>query len=93
MTTQTLHIEFESAEGALLRLIGLVERRGYEVCSMNLPTPATGTMILDLGIMARDGDRDIGVLRRQIHRLTGVRRVMGGKKSDKKSMGDHHGDG
>lgn len=77
MTTQTLHIEFESHEGALLRLIGLVERRGYDVSSINMPTENAGRMTLDLGVMARNVGSDIGILQRQIHRLVGVHRVFG----------------
>ncbi len=92
METQTLHIEFESEEGALLRLIGLVERRGYDVRSMNLPVPSEGSMSLDVGVMARDGGRDIGVLRRQIHRLSGVRRVLGGMEHQNTSVGGQHDD-
>ncbi|PHS23378.1 MAG: acetolactate synthase 3 regulatory subunit domain protein [Robiginitomaculum sp.] len=94
MNTQILHIEFEPAEGAILRLIGLVERRGYDVRSISLPSAsAQENMSLDLGVMARDASRDIGVLRRQIHRLVGVRRVLGGMDSTKKRAGGQNGEG
>jgi acetolactate synthase regulatory subunit len=93
MNTQTLHIEFEPAEGAILRLIGLVERRGYDVCSISLPASAEDNMSLDLGVMARDASRDIGVLRRQIHRLIGVRRVLGGMDNTEKRAGGQNGEG
>ena len=93
MNTQTLHIEFEPAEGAILRLIGLVERRGYDVRSISLPASAEDNMSLDLGVMARDAGRDIGVLRRQIHRLIGVRRVLGDMDNTEKRAGGHNGEG
>ncbi|PHR62629.1 MAG: acetolactate synthase 3 regulatory subunit domain protein [Robiginitomaculum sp.] len=77
MTVQTLHIEFEPSEGALLRLIGLIERRGYDVASLHLPSSAGGDVNLDLGVRPRDDNRDISILQRQIRRLIGVRRVLG----------------
>ncbi|MDQ7018036.1 MAG: ACT domain-containing protein [Robiginitomaculum sp.] len=92
MNTQTLHIEFEPAEGAILRLIGLVERRGYDVRSISLPPSSNGSMSLDLGVMARDVGRDIGVLRRQIHRLVGVRRVLGGLDNTEQRAGGQNGE-
>ena len=91
MNTQILHIEFEPAEGAVLRLIGLVERRGYDVRSINLPISSEGRMNLDLGVCARDDNRDIGVLRRQIHRLIGVRRVLGGMEQTELCNGGQNG--
>ena len=75
MNTQSLHIEFEPAEGALLRLIGLIERRGYAVQRLVLPVRTKGCMALDLGLKSNGAGRDIGVLSRQIRRLVGVRAV------------------
>ncbi len=74
MNTQTLSVELQPAEGAVLRLIGLVERRGFEVRSINLPA-STGSLRLDLGVRARDTARTIETLHRQIKRLSGVCRV------------------
>ncbi len=93
MNTQTLHIEFEHAEGAILRLLGLVERRGFEVCTMNLPRQREGRMNLDISLIAREAGRDIGVLRRQIYRLTGVRRVLGGVVHDTEHYGGRNDQG
>ena len=75
MTTQTLHIEFEPSEGALLRLIGLIERRGYSVRGLALPETAGSSMHLDMALTPHETGRDIGVLSRQIRRLVGVRQV------------------
>jgi acetolactate synthase II small subunit len=93
MNTQMLHIEFDPAEGAVLRLIGLVERRGYDVRSIHLPPSSGEAMNLDLGVMARDMGRDIGVLMRQIHRLIGVRRVLSGMDQNEHQNGGQHGKG
>ncbi len=76
MQTQMLTIEFSPEEGAIIRLLGLVERRGYEVKTINLPLTSKNNSSLDIAIIARDASRDIGVLQRQISRLIGVQRVL-----------------
>jgi acetolactate synthase II small subunit len=38
--TDRIEIEFRPSEGAILRLIGLVERRGFEVRGVDLPADA-----------------------------------------------------
>ena len=76
MQTQMLTIEFSPEEGAIIRLLGLIERRGYEVKTINLPITNKDKSSLDIAVIARDTGRDIGVLQRQISRLIGVRRVL-----------------
>ncbi len=76
MQTQVLTIEFFPEEGAIIRLLGLVERRGYEVKTINLPLASKNKSSLDIAVIARDAGRDIGVLQRQISRLIGVQRVL-----------------
>lgn len=75
MPVQVLHIEFENTEGALLRLIGLVERRGFDVASLHMPDTTSGIANVDLWVRRREDSRDIRVLQRQISRLIGVCRV------------------
>jgi len=72
---QMIHIQFEPAEGAILRLIGLVERRGYDVSSIQLASSKQGRMDLELGLNPRQLSNNIHTLKRQIHRLTGVSTV------------------
>ncbi len=89
MNTQTLHIELEPAEGALLRLIGLVERRGYMVRALALPESSGSCMHLDMALKPHGKGRDIGVLSRQIQRLTGVRAVCGAAPQPANDGGGH----
>lgn len=89
--TQTLHVEFETHEGALLRLIGLIERRGFDIHSVDLPAASAGRMNVGFGVIARNLSSDIGILQRQIHRLTGVCRVFGDVDGTDKRVGGQHG--
>jgi acetolactate synthase regulatory subunit len=73
MTTQ-IDIDFLPAEGAVVRLIGLVERRGYELDAMNY-VPAPGTHRLSMVVRPRPGPRRIETLKAQIARLYGVTSV------------------
>ena len=71
---ETIHLEVDRAEGSLQRLIGLVERRGFEIDRVEL-TGAGAMRTVALEISARDPDRCFQVLGRQIDRLVGVRRT------------------
>lgn len=71
--TDRIEIEFRPSEGAILRLIGLVERRGYEVRGVDLPTAEAGRPAqMDLQIRARDAGRRIETLCAQIAKIYGV---------------------
>lgn len=69
--TACLQIDFEAAEGALLRIIGLVERRGYRVRELSL-TEHSAHSSLSLLIAVRDDQRRPDVLARQISNLVDV---------------------
>jgi len=72
--TQTIHVEVDRAEGSLQRLIGVIERRGFEIDGLELS--GSGTMrVAAFSVRARDGSRCVEVLGRQIDRLVGVRRT------------------
>ncbi|KPP82217.1 MAG: acetolactate synthase II small subunit IlvM [Oceanicaulis sp. HLUCCA04] len=75
MTTQ-IDIDFLPAEGAVVRLIGLMERRGYELEAMKY-APATGTHRLSVRLRPRPGMRRIETLKAQIARVYGVISVSG----------------
>lgn len=71
--TERIVIRFAPAEGAVLRLLGLVERRGFQVTAIGMtehPNGSVATMMLDL--VARDQSRALDVLGFQIRRLHGV---------------------
>jgi acetolactate synthase-1/3 small subunit len=70
----TFHILIDRAEGSLQRLIGLVERRGFEVERFSM-TEAGMEREVRMSVRARDNGRSSEVLGRQIDRLIGVRRV------------------
>lgn len=70
-----LRIELTETEGALTRLVGLVERRGFTISTLSKDAPADGGASITLEVAAREGVRQIDVLMRQIARLFDVRDV------------------
>lgn len=83
--THTLHVEIDRAEGSLQRLIGLIERRGFHISSLDMGIHAAGDGAganshrrIAVGVSPRDDGRCVQVLGRQIDRLYGVRRVDAG---------------
>jgi len=70
--TGELVIDFTRSEGAVLRLIGQVERRGFEVTSMTMPEAGTGPARLTLGVAARDASRRFDTLTRHVSKIYGV---------------------
>ena len=75
MIKHTLKIEFEAEEGALVRLLGLIQRRGFTVVSMTMPESAHKRKIVTLAVTPTDSVHRIEVLQRQIVRLYEVRAV------------------
>lgn len=72
--SNTIHIQIDRADGSLQRLIGLVERRGFEIHGMNM-NDAGDWRTLALTVASRDSTRCINNLGLQIDRLFGVRRL------------------
>jgi acetolactate synthase II small subunit len=72
----TLRIEILESEGALTRLIGLVERRGFHIASMVKSAPAHGRAMVTLDVVSRESSRHADILGRQISRLFDVRAVL-----------------
>lgn len=71
-----LDIAFNKSEGALLRLIGLVERKGYEIRALSLgeasqDEPAS----MSVTIVPRDETRNVEVLKRHIEKMHDVSEV------------------
>jgi acetolactate synthase II small subunit len=72
MTTR-IEIDFAPAEGAILRLVGLIERRGFEVVAMDVPPmDRARSASMALSLRARDATRRIETLDAQIRRIHGV---------------------
>ncbi len=67
-------IDFTPGDGAVVRMLGLVERRGYVVRRVAMEEHAgKGSMILDLE--PRDSSRRVDVVVRQLGRLIDVKSV------------------
>ena len=70
-----IHIELDRLEGTLLRILGLVERRGFHIDGAELYDLGEDKRGLTLGVRARDPSRSLETLGLQIDRLYGVKRV------------------
>ena len=69
-----IHIHVDHADGALQRLIGLVERRGFHIDGIDMATEGAAFRIA-LTVRGRDAGRSIDNLGLQIDRLIGARRI------------------
>ena len=67
-------IDFASAEGAIVRMIGLVERRGFRVSGIAMAEEADKAS-LTLDVQPLDPKRSLDVLALQLGRLHEVRQV------------------
>ena len=67
-------IGFEPADGAVIRMLGLVERRGFLVRRIAMVDGA-GSGCLTLDLEPRDASRRLEVLELQLARLHGVRSI------------------
>lgn len=70
--SRRLQIELDTSEGALLRVLGTVERRGFALLDLRAGKPDEQRYLLQLTL---DGARDAEVLCRQLERLVDVRTV------------------
>jgi acetolactate synthase-1/3 small subunit len=70
-----IHIEIDRLEGTLLRILGLVERRGFHIDEMELFDLGEDRRGLALSVRPRDANRSLDILGLQIDRLYGVKRV------------------
>ena len=72
--TERLQVSFTPGEGALVRMLGLVERRGFALRGVTMSEASAGAS-LDLEVEPRDPSRNIDVVARQLERLVDVRSV------------------
>lgn len=70
--SRCLEIEMDHSEGALLRVLGTVERRGFSVIEMTAAKPDENSYSVRLRVA---GERDPQVLCRQLEKLVDVRVV------------------
>ena len=69
--TDRLIIDFRPEEGAVPRIVGLVERRGFELFGISM-TGRSPHASLTLDVRPRDPSRRVDLLNRQLRRLDGV---------------------
>lgn len=70
--SRCFEIDLDHVEGALLRVLGTVERRGFALVEMAAEKPDAGSYSIRLRL---DSKRDPQVLCRQLERLVDVRNV------------------
>ena len=68
----TLQMNVHKVEGALVRLLGLIERRGFAVTSMNAMTEEHH---VEVTVSVHSAGRSVETLTRQIQKLYDVRSV------------------
>ena len=70
--SRSFEIDLAYNEGALMRVLGTVERRGFAVVELRADKPDAESYAIHLLL---DGERDPHVLCRQLERLVDVRAV------------------
>lgn len=73
--SQSIHIEIDRLEGTLLRVLGLIERRGFHIDEIDLYDLGADTRGLSVSVRPRDAGRNIDILGLQIDRLYGIKRL------------------
>ena len=72
--TQQISISFAAGEGAIGRIVALVERRGF-ICRGLTMTDDAGSAAMTLDLVPRDASRRLDVLDLQLKRLIEVTAV------------------
>jgi len=72
--SERLKISFTPAEGAVVRMLGLVERRGYALRGLAMEEHSNGASIM-IDIEPRDSSRRVEVVARQLDRLIEVKSI------------------
>lgn len=72
--TERLTINFALAEGAVLRMLGLVERRGYALRGVTMTENGNGGLLV-VDVEPRDASRRVNVVAQQLGRLVDVHSV------------------
>ena len=71
MSIEHVRIEFRCAEGALRRILGVIESRAFAVRSMQMGSDGEAS-VMTLALAPRDPFRKIDTLLRQVERLQDV---------------------
>ena len=73
--SHSIHIELDRLEGSLLRILGLVERRGFHIDGAELYDLGEDKRGMTLAVRPRDPSRSLETLGLQIDRLYGITRL------------------
>lgn len=73
--TGRMRIDFMPAEGAVVRLIGLIERRGFQVRGLGMTEEDAERASLVVELEPRDPTRSLKTLDLQLRRIQGVRNI------------------
>ncbi len=65
----TLHLQLSSSEGAVVRALGLIERRGYSLNSCTISVPDGTGRSMEVSV---NSSRPADLLKRQLERLHDV---------------------
>lgn len=71
-----IDVELDRLEGSLLRILGLVERRGFHIDEIQMSDLDEEKRKLSLTVRARDASRSLNTLGLQIDKLYGVKRIL-----------------
>ena len=70
----TLQMNIQKVEGAIIRLLGLIERRGFSVTAMNAQTDDAAQQV-EITVQVHSAGRSVETLAKQIEKLYDVRSV------------------
>lgn len=69
---QNIECEIDQAEGSLIRVLGVVERRGYKIEHLTVQPLCKSLYLVQFSV---DSDRDADILVKQLARLIDVQSV------------------
>jgi acetolactate synthase regulatory subunit len=69
---QNLECEIDQTEGSLIRMLGVIERRGYKLDNLNVQPLSKSIYNVQFCVHS---ERDINILMKQLERLVDVRSV------------------
>lgn len=71
-----IHTEIDRLEGTLIRILGLVERRGFHLDEIVMRPLGEDKRVLSLNVRPLDASRSLETLGLQIDRLYGITRLL-----------------
>lgn len=82
--SQLIRIEIDRLEGTLLRVLGLIERRGFHIDGLELSAIDEHTRLAVIEVRPRDATRSIDTLGLQLDRLYGIKRLTAAVEAQQK---------